>query len=189
MSDLRSPGPDGVAVSQAADRPHWLWAGSTVFDVILGGEHTGGSLALLDQRGLHGDATPTHVHRREAEVFYVIEGAITAWTGEAATTLRSGGAVYLPAGLRHALRVDSEQARIITLTAPTGFADFVRAAGVRSDGDVPAAWEFDVERIMAAAPQHDIDIVGPPPRGWLSTPGQCPSPRRPLGVHQGRARS
>src|SRR5512143_1021457 len=120
--------PDGVAVSQAADRDRWLWAGGTVFDVVLGGEHTGGSLALLDQRGRRGDATPVHVHRREAEVFYVIEGTITAWTGEAATTLGSGGAVYLPAGLLHALRVDTEQATIITLTAPAGFADFVRAA-------------------------------------------------------------
>jgi hypothetical protein len=48
MSDLRMPGA-GVAVSQPADRDHWLWAGDTVFDVVLGGEHTGGSLALLDQ--------------------------------------------------------------------------------------------------------------------------------------------
>jgi quercetin dioxygenase-like cupin family protein len=165
MSDLRIPGATGVAVSQAADRPHWLWAGGMVFDVVLGAEHTGGSLALLDQRGRQGDATPMHVHRREAEVFYVIEGAITAWAGEAAMTLGSGGAVYLPAGLPHALRVDSDQARVITLSAPAGFADFVRAAAVRSDGDVPAAWEFDVERIVAAAPQHDIDIVGPPPHG------------------------
>ncbi|HLZ37618.1 MAG TPA: hypothetical protein VKP64_07620, partial [Mycobacteriales bacterium] len=77
----------------------------------------------------------------------------------------SGGAVHLPAGLPHAIRVDTVQARIIVLTAPAGFADFVRAAGVRSEGDIPAAWEFDVERIMAAAPRHDIDIVGPPPRG------------------------
>ena len=163
MSDLRMP--DGVAVSHAADRDRWLWAGGTVFDVVLGGEHTGGSLALLDQPARQGDATPVHVHRGEAEAFYVIEGAITAWAGDAALTIGSGGGVHLPAGLPHAIRVDTVQARIIVLTAPAGFADFVRAAGVRSEGDIPAAWEFDVERIMAAAPQYDIDIVGPPPRG------------------------
>ena len=111
MSDLRNAGSRDVAVSRAADRHRLLWAGGTVFDVVLAGEHTGGSLALLE----------------------------------------------------HAFRVDTAQARLITVTAPAGFADFVRAAGVSIDGKAPATWEFDVERIMAAAPRHGIEIVGPPP--------------------------
>jgi hypothetical protein len=31
------------------------------------------------------------------------------------------------------------------------------------DGDVPSTWEFDVGRIMSAAGQHAIEILGPPP--------------------------
>jgi quercetin dioxygenase-like cupin family protein len=164
MSDFRISGSDDVSVSQGADRPHLLWAGRTVFDVVLGGEHTGGSLALLDQLGRQGDATPMHIHHDEAEIFYLIEGKISAWAGDVATNLAAGGAVYLPSGLPHAFRVETPLARLITITVPGGFADFVRTAGMSIEGDVPAAWEFDMARIMSAAARHGIEIVGPPPQ-------------------------
>jgi hypothetical protein len=104
-----------------------------------------------------------HVHAREAEVFYVLEGQITAWSGSDVHTLEAGGAVYLPAGQPHALGVRSERARIITVTAPGGFASFVTAAGVPVTADPPTTWDFDMSRLLSAAADHDIDIVGPPP--------------------------
>ncbi|MGA8996178.1 MAG: cupin domain-containing protein [Nocardioidaceae bacterium] len=153
----------GPQVSRRAERPPLLWAGGTVFDVVLGGEATGGGVALLDQEGVHGDVTPLHLHRHEAEIFYVLDGEVTAWVGEDRHRLGVGDAVHLPAGQPHALGVHSQRARILTVTAPAGFAAFVRAAGMPVDGDRPATWSFDVERIMAAAPAHDIEILGPPP--------------------------
>lgn len=150
-------------VTHAADRQRLLWAGRTVFDVIIGGEKSGGAVSLLDQRGRRGDVTPLHIHNSEAEIFYVLEGGITAWAGSDVHELEAGGAVYLPAGQPHALGVRTDEARIITVTAPGGFADFVSMAGMQVDGDAPTTWEFDVDRIMAAAGQHDIQIVGPPP--------------------------
>lgn len=153
---------NGVSLTQAGDRRKYLWAGRTVFDVALDGSDTGGSIALLDQLGRHGDATPRHIHRSEADIFYVLDGLITAWAGEDAHQLHQGGAVYLPPGLPHAFRVESDTARVITITSPAGFADFVRTAGVATDA-APDQWEFDLGRIVSAAPQYDIEIVGPPP--------------------------
>jgi len=152
-----------VAVTRQHERRKLLWAGGTIFDIVLGGEHTGGSLALLDQWGSQGDATPLHIHRREAEVFYVLDGAVTAWVGDAVREMPAGSAVYLPAALPHAIRVDSPRARILTITTPAGFSDFVREAGVVVEGEAPPIWEFDLQRIMTAAPRHDIEILGPPP--------------------------
>jgi quercetin dioxygenase-like cupin family protein len=151
-----------VATSDPDQRKRYLWAGNSVFDVILDEEHTGGAIALLDYRGSRGDATPLHVHRREAEIFYLLSGTIRAWAGDDVLTLNEGSAIYLPPKQAHALRVESDAARILIITNPAGFADFVRAAGMAVD-NVPSVWDFDVERIMRAAPEHDIDIVGPPP--------------------------
>lgn len=134
MSDLCS---GAVAVTRRENRTPLLWAGRTVFDVVLGGEHTGGSFALLDQTGDRGDATPMHVHRTDAEVLYVLDGAITAWAGDDATELGCGSAVYLPPGLAHAFRVEQDGTRVFTVTAPAGFADFVREAAIPCDA-VPA---------------------------------------------------
>lgn len=150
-------------VTHAADRQRLLWAGGTVFDLIIGGEQSGGAVSLLEQTGRHGDVTPVHIHNSEAEIFYVLEGGITAWSGSDIHQIDAGGAVYLPAGQAHAFGIRTEEARLITVTAPGRFADFVAAAGVPVSGDTPARWEFDLDRIMAAAGPHDIEIVGPPP--------------------------
>ena len=134
-----------------------------MFDLIIGGEQSGGAVSLLDQRGRRGDVTPLHIHRSEAEIFYVLEGGITAWSGSDTYQIEAGGAVYLPAGQAHAFGIRTAEARLITVTAPGGFADFVTAAGIPFTGDAPTTWEFDPGRIMAAAAPHDIQIVGPPP--------------------------
>src|SRR3954468_3066626 len=114
MSSLRS---QSVHVSRSEDRQRLLWAGGTVFDVVLGGGRTGGAVALLDQWAVRGDATPMHVHRTEAEIFYVLEGGITAWHDGAVHEVDAGGVVYLPAGQPHALAIRTERARLITVTA------------------------------------------------------------------------
>jgi len=155
--------PSGVGVSRPEDRRRILWAGSTSFDLVLDSAHTQGAVALLDQTGLRGDTTPMHIHHGEAEIFYVLEGDIVAWAGDDQLSLGAGGALYLPADQQHAFGIVSPTARLISVTAPAGFAGFVQQAGVPVDGDVPASWEFDLGALMAAAPQHQIEIVGPPP--------------------------
>lgn len=77
--------------------------------------------------------------------------------------LEAGAAVYLPPGRPHAFGIDTEKARLLTVTAPAGFAAFVSQAGVPVAEDAPATWQFDVGRILQAASKHDIEIVGPPP--------------------------
>jgi quercetin dioxygenase-like cupin family protein len=153
----------GVGVSRAEDRRRLLWAGRTTFDLVLDAAHTQGRIALLDQRGERGDVTPMHIHHGEAEVFYVLEGSIVAWTGEDRLSLGAGGALYLPSGQPHAFGVVSANARLISVTSPAGFAAFVQEAGVPVEGDAPATWEFDIGAMMAAAPAHQLEIVGPPP--------------------------
>lgn len=153
----------GVGISRAEDRQRLLWAGRTTFDLVLDAATTQGGIALLDQRGERGDVTPMHIHHGEAEVFYVLEGSIVAWAGGERLSLGAGGALYLPSGQQHAFGVVSATARLISVTTPAGFAGFVQAAGVPVEGAVPATWEFDIGALMAAAPDHQIEIVGPPP--------------------------
>ncbi len=161
MSSLSTS--DRITVSHRHQRTPVQWAGGTVFDVVLDGDASAGALALLDQSGVRGDATPLHVHRDAAEVFYVLEGSARAWHLGTTYDLEAGSAVYLPAGQEHAFVVTSERARILTVTTPAGFADFVREAGLPVDDAHPR--ELDVGRLLAAAGRHGIDITGPPPTG------------------------
>ena len=54
-------------------------------------------------------------------------------------------------------------ARLLTLSAPARFADFVRAAGESAPAPtVPPAAPVNVEGLAALAAQHGIEILGPP---------------------------
>ena len=46
---------------------------------VLPGVATGGSFSLVEQRARLGCMTPRHVHAREAETFFVLDGALEGW--------------------------------------------------------------------------------------------------------------
>ena len=79
--------------------------------------------------------------------------------------MRAAGAwVFAPKGVPHAFRVGEAGARMLTFSAPAGFADFVRAAGEPAAGlRLPPPGPLDVERLSAVAARYGIAIVGPPP--------------------------
>jgi hypothetical protein len=61
-------------------------------------------------------------------------------------------------------RVESERARWLAVSTPAGFASFVLAASDPAERDeLPSPDRpVDVERLMAAAEAHGIEILGPP---------------------------
>ena len=104
-----------------------------------------------------GDRPPLHMHAYESETFYVLEGSMTLWVGDAApVTVGPGESVTLPPGLPHTYCVGDEGAVCLVITSPGAFASFVRAAGHRERREV------DPERLARLAADHDITILGPP---------------------------
>lgn len=153
----------GVHLRTASEIDDFLWFGRTTMHVVLGTEHTNGGFALIDQYGAMNDATPLHVHHDEDEAFYLLAGSIEALAGDERCTVEEGSAIFLPRGLKHAFRVASHEARILTVTTPAGFDGFIRSAGIPYQGDRPLQWEFDPGRMMAPAQAAGIEILGPPP--------------------------
>src|SRR4051794_32087304 len=60
-----------------SERTQPLWFVDNLVHVHVDGDTSGGALALLDERGRRGDMPPLHVHRRDDEAFYVLEGEVT----------------------------------------------------------------------------------------------------------------
>jgi quercetin dioxygenase-like cupin family protein len=125
---------------------------------------TGGGFALVEQRGAKGAGSPLHVHRREAESFYVLEGELTIWAGGELIEAPAGSFVYGPANVPHTFTVASDEARFLLLTQPAGFEAFLRAVGQEAPSrTLPSAdGPPDVERLTALAAEHGIEILGPP---------------------------
>ena len=61
-----------------------------VYRFLATGEQTGGAYVLSEARVLPGGGPPPHVHRREDEAFFVLEGEITFTLGNRKVVAQPG---------------------------------------------------------------------------------------------------
>jgi mannose-6-phosphate isomerase-like protein (cupin superfamily) len=107
---------------QATER---LRFGEAEILVKASGETTGGALAVFEERDPID--TPLHVHEREDELFYVLEGEHVFQVGDVEHRAGPGELVFAPRGVPHAQRrVVPRTGRILVLTAPAGLELFFR---------------------------------------------------------------
>ena len=128
-------------------------------------EQTGGRFLLVEELAPRGTATPLHVHPEEDESFHVLEGEMTFYLEDGQPIPASAGSfVHIPKGyVPHAFRVDSEVARFLVRTTPE-HEHFIRAASEPAQSrTIPTQEPLDMEKVRAAAAEHGVEILGPPP--------------------------
>src|SRR5215468_7575500 len=97
---------------------------------------TGGAFGLLESFIAPGFSPPLHVHHREDESFYVLEGELTMRCGERTFTAAAGAFVFLPRGVPHTFVVEGDMpARMLTLLTPGGGEGVFIEGGRRAEGD------------------------------------------------------
>jgi quercetin dioxygenase-like cupin family protein len=157
---------DGIApIVAGPDEGEALWSFGGLALIKASGDATGGDVAVTEQLAPRGAGSPLHVHHREHEWFYVIEGELTFWVGGETIVASSGTFVFGPKDIPHTFMVSSEQARFLLVTEPGGFDAFMRAAGEpaqRLEIPPPATEPPDVAALAALAAEYGIEITGPP---------------------------
>ena len=125
--------------------PYMVRAGEGVagFDAAVKASRisTGGNLSVIESHTKGG--APWHVHSREDEYFYVLEGTIIVYCGEEVFTAGPRSFVSLPRGIPHAWDVGGEGvATLLMMTVPAMLEEFLEefhAASTREDRDAIAA--------------------------------------------------
>jgi quercetin dioxygenase-like cupin family protein len=81
-----------------------------------------------------------HVHEREDELVYVLDGTIEVTLGDQTMTATAGAVALLPRGIPHGFtNVGQTPSRVLDTILPGGFdAYFVEAAALYSTGEPPA---------------------------------------------------
>lgn len=92
---------------------------------------TGGMLTLIESKTTGG--APLHVHSREDEYFYVIEGTLTVRCGEDRFEAGPRSFVYLPRGVPHDWDVVGDSATVLLLTVPAMLEEFLEEFHTASD--------------------------------------------------------
>ena len=150
----------GTLERDANDEQYW-WQGS-LMTMKARAADTGEVLGLVEGRFYRGFGPPLHVHARDDEGMYVLEGEIRFRTGDDEFVAGAGAWVWQPRGVPHAFKVESESARALVLVLPGGFERMFEEGGVPvSQSAEPPVQEYDPEAAAALASRFGFEVVGP----------------------------
>jgi mannose-6-phosphate isomerase-like protein (cupin superfamily) len=143
---------------------HTFWFLANRMTVKATAATTGGAYGLVESLIAPGFSPPLHVHHREDEAFYVLDGELTMRCGDRSFRAAAGSFVFLPRDVPHTFVVEGNRpARMLTLLSPGGgeglFVDGGRAA--EHDG-LPPAGPPDLALLKRVSEQYGSEIVGPP---------------------------
>jgi quercetin dioxygenase-like cupin family protein len=103
-----------------ADAPAY-WSLGELLTMYATAEQTGGAFSLMEELLPRGAEPPPHVHRREDESFFVLDGELTVRVGDQTFAAKPGSFVYCPRDVPHLLTVETERVRMLTLCTPGGW--------------------------------------------------------------------
>jgi quercetin dioxygenase-like cupin family protein len=155
--------------ARRADPESSVWYLGCLFSVLADSQETGGRFGLVESLSPKGTEPPRHVHSREDEAFYLLEGEITFYIGEETHEATPGTFVLAPRGVPHSYTFETDEIRMLVLVAPGGFEEFFRPAQSSEPAQAlevppPAEGPPDVPAIVAALEHHGVEVVGPPAR-------------------------
>ena len=150
----------GYAVAAGEGERIWIVGDTMTFKST--GESTGGSLLLFENLTAPGGGPPPHIHTREDEFFYVLDGTFEIRIGDELHALGPGGHAYVPRGTVHNFRNTAETpSRILVGFTPAGVEGFFRESGrpATDDGPAPPLDEEEIARTTTAAPKYGLEAV------------------------------
>jgi quercetin dioxygenase-like cupin family protein len=153
-----------VALSPFAVNVHDALAYVSVGELVTplaSAEQTGGAFGLMEGVLVKGDEPPPHVHHREDESFFVLEGELSVRVGDAVFEARPGSFVFCPRDVPHLLTLQSEQVRTLTLVTPGGLESFFVELGEPAPGRAfpPNPPAPDLERVVTLAGHYGAEVL------------------------------
>ena len=136
-----------------------------VYRFLATGEDTNGKYALLEAIVPPGGGPPLHVHSREEEGFYILDGEITFTINGEKIVAMAGTFANMPVGTPHSFKNESGQpAKMLISVAPAGLEQMFFEVGVPlAEGATTALppTKDEIGKLLAVAPKYGIEIKVP----------------------------
>src|ERR1700761_8037716 len=84
------------------------------------GNDTGGRTSLMIYSGRPGNEPPPHLHEREHETYYILEGIVEFYCDGKVMLAGPGELVFLPMGKAHAFYIRTPEVRLLISLQATG---------------------------------------------------------------------
>jgi quercetin dioxygenase-like cupin family protein len=133
-----------------------------VYRFLATGEDTDGKYALFEAIVPPGGGPPPHVHSREEEGFYILEGEITFTIDGKPLVATAGMFANMPVGTPHSFKNESSRpAKMLISVAPAGLEKMFFEFGVPVPQGATTALpptKEEIEKLLAIAPRYGIEI-------------------------------
>ncbi len=125
--------------------------------IKAGTAETGGTFTFLENVVPARQGPPLHVHAREDEMWYVLDGHFRFRADDEMLDAPAGSFVFVPRGTRHCFQnIGDQAAKILVMFAPSGMERFFEEHAALPPGPV------DPEVYRAIARHNWMDVAGPP---------------------------
>ena len=111
----------------------------TTMRLIATAAGTGGRYTVIEQVTPPGWGPPRHIHSREDEIFYILEGTYELHVGDERRAVSAGASAFLPRNVPHGFRnVASTPSRLLSVIIPGGLEEYFLAVAKCSPAPNPA---------------------------------------------------
>lgn len=149
---------------------HREWP-DTMNSIVVRGENTGGRYFAVHTLAARAPYIIRHFHRQHTENFLCLSGRIWLWVNGQEVLLTEGDFLHAPAGTIHSFAIGANNSRMLGFLTTDVFEPFFDVTAVPSENDVYTEGLVDPSTMfagMAAHPDLDLEVVGPPPTRVLA---------------------
>lgn len=120
-------------------------------------EDTGGVYSLFETTYPPGQGPPRHVHSREDESYYVLDGAFDVQVGDQSVTATRGWFGFGPRDVPHSFKaVGTSPGKMLVIVTPAGFERFFDELA-----ELTAVPPFDLDRVRALFEKYGLKMIEP----------------------------
>lgn len=146
-----------------ADTGPSFWGPGDRYTFLVTGAQSDGAYFIMEALVPPLGGPPPHIHHREQESFYLLEGTLDIRMGDKVVQASTGDFVHIPRGMVHCFRNTGDStARMLLIFSPGGierfFEETLEQVQDRS-APQPANMDAVVDRYVEAAPRHGLEFV------------------------------
>jgi mannose-6-phosphate isomerase-like protein (cupin superfamily) len=147
------------ALPPGAGESRW-WFGQLA-TVKAAAADTGGAYTLVEIAVGPGYAAPLHVHHREDEGFWMLDGHATFEVGDESFEAPAGTYLFGPRDVPHRWIAGRDGARMLYLFTPGGFEQLIEAMSVPAQALIPPPPELaPPENFVEIAARFGVELLG-----------------------------
>jgi mannose-6-phosphate isomerase-like protein (cupin superfamily) len=149
-----------MTVARGSGEARW-WFGSLA-EIKATAADTGGLCTIVEVTCGAGYEAPLHVHHREDEGFWILDGRVVFEVGATRIEAGAGDYAFGPRGVPHRFKVGEMGCRMLFILTPGGLEDLIRATSVPAEtrsvpqhGGPPP----DIDRIKAIVATYGCELL------------------------------